>query len=217
VEEDQSAFLHCYEVDTHNYGELSAGGKKNPTATHSILAIEGCRRSVLWKGLPGRLNWVANFFRCSTRTLVISCVLMSVISWNTDPSPLTLQQRATEGHYVDALVQIYKLPFSKFMHSHHMVVGAADVSCDRNQHFRGETGEDGDELHSEPRNPDRGLKFLDLRSDDYEGSVHHHVSRGRGDIGSLQKQKTRTVNGTVREYRTLGYSPRHQCDLCQTL
>jgi len=173
VEEDQSAFLHCYEVDTHNYGELSAGGKKNPTATHSILAIEGCRRSVLWKGLPGRLNWVANFFRCSTRTLVISCVLMSVISWNTDPSPLTLQQRATE--------------------------------------------EDGDELHSEPRNPDRGLKFLDLRSDDYEGSVHHHVSRGRGDIGSLQKHKTRTVNGTVREYRTLGYSPRHQCDLCQTL
>jgi len=73
---------------------------------------------------------------------------MSVISWNTDPSPLTLQQRATEGHYVDALVQIYKLPFSKFMHSHHMVVGAADVSCDCNQHFRGETGEDGDELHS---------------------------------------------------------------------
>ena len=96
VEEDQSASLHCYEVDAHNYGELSAE-YKNPTATHSILAIEGCRKSMLWEGLPGMLNWVANVFRCSTRTLVISCVLMSVILGNTVPSPSTLQQKATEG------------------------------------------------------------------------------------------------------------------------
>lgn len=212
MEEDQSASLHCYEVDAHNYGELSAE-YKTPTATHSILAIEGCRKSMLWEGLPGMLNWVADFFRCSTRTLVISCVLMSVILGNTDPSPSTLQQKATEGHYVDVLVQIYKLPVSKFRHSHHMVVGAADVSCDCNQHFCGETGEDRDELHSEPRNPDRGLKFLDLRSDDYEGSVHHHVSHSRDDIGNLQKHKTRIVNATAREPRTLGYSPRHQCHL----
>lgn len=88
------------------------------------------------------------------------------------------------------LAQIYELPVSKFRHSHHTVVGAAHVSCDSNQHFCGETGEDRDELHSEPHNQGRGLKFLDLRLDDYEGSVHHHVSHSRGDIRYLQKHKT---------------------------
>lgn len=85
------------------------------------------------------------------------------------------------------LLQNYELPVSKFRHSHHTVFGAAHVSCDSNQHFCCETGEDRDELHSEPHNQGRGLKFLDLRLDDYEGSVHHHVSHSRGDIRYLQK------------------------------
>lgn len=161
------------------------------------------------EGLPGLLNRVANSFRCSTRTLVISCVLMSVMLGNTLPSPSTLQQKATRGDYVDALLQICKLVVSKLRHSHHVVVGAVDVSCDCNQHFCSETWEDRDELHSEPLDPVRGIKFFDLQMDDYEGSVHHHVSHSRGDIRNLQKHKTRIVNDTVRESHTFGYPPRH--------
>lgn len=199
---------------TRKYEELSAG-KLYSNTLHSVNREMPLKHAL--EGLPGLLNRVADFFRCSTRTLVISCVLTSVISGNTVPSPSTLQQKATDGDYVDVLAQIYKLPVSKLRHSHHLVVGAVDVSCDFNQHFRSETWEDRLELNSEPRNPVRGLQFLNLHLDDYEGSVHHHVSHGRADIRKLQKHKTRTVSGTVRAHRTLGYPPWQQRNLCRAL
>lgn len=94
-------------------------------------------------------------------------------------------------------MQTDKLPFSTFRHSHHMVVGAVDANCDLKQHFCGETGEDWDELHGEPRFPVMSPKFRELQFNDYKGSVHHHISHSRGDIGNLQRHNNRIVNGTA--------------------
>jgi len=77
-----------------------------------------------------------------------------------------------------------------------MVVGAVDASCDLKQHICGETGEDRDELHCEPHFPVMSHKFLELQFNDYKGSVHHHVSHSRGDIGNLQGHNPGSVNGT---------------------
>lgn len=92
--------------------------------------------------------------------------------------------------------QIDKLSFSILRHSHHMVVGAADVSRDLKQHFCGETGEKRDEQLGEPHFPVMSHKILELRFSDYEGSVHHHVSHSGGNIGNLQRHDTGSVNGT---------------------
>lgn len=90
-----------------------------------------------------------------------------------------------------------KLPFSTFRHSHHIVVGTVDAICDLKQHFCGETGEDRVELLGEPHFPVLSHKFQELQLNDYEGSVHHHVSHSGSDIGNLQGQNTGSVNGTA--------------------